>query len=200
LTTDHNSYEQAVFPLNTVLFPGGILPLQIFEQRYIELVKSCMTDDHGFVVALISSGKEVGGIPEIYSTATYAEIIDWDSLQNSLLGITIKGSKRVNILSTSVSKNGTLLAQTKNSGELENCSINNPDNYHKLTNTLQQLSSHPYVSQRYKDIDYSSSIEVCYKLSELLPVTNIVKQDLLESHDLNSQIEKLTSIINDLGG
>ena len=58
----HSDKRSALFPLNSVLFPGCILPLQIFEQRYLRLVKTCMRDNHGFVVILISVGKEVGDI------------------------------------------------------------------------------------------------------------------------------------------
>jgi Lon protease-like protein len=69
--------KHALFPLNTVLFPGSTLPLQIFEQRYLTLIKDCMKQQNGFVTVLISEGKEVRKTPHIYSTGCYVEGIDW---------------------------------------------------------------------------------------------------------------------------
>ena len=66
-----------LFPLNTVLFPGARLPLRIFEQRYLEMVKNCLKQDQDFVVVLISKGREVGLAPEIFSVGTSAAIVDW---------------------------------------------------------------------------------------------------------------------------
>ena len=85
----HSDKRSALFPLNSVLFPGCTLPLQIFEQRYLRLIKTCMRDNHGFVVILISVGKEVGDTPETYSIGTYVEIVDWEMLENGLLGVTL---------------------------------------------------------------------------------------------------------------
>ena len=52
-----------LFPLNTVLFPGGPLPLRIFEARYIDLVRRCLREGTGFGVVLITEGEEAGTAP-----------------------------------------------------------------------------------------------------------------------------------------
>jgi hypothetical protein len=186
------------FPLNTVLFPGGILPLQIFEQRYLNLVKSCMKNEHGFVVVLINSGKEVDDAPKIYRTGTYANIIDWQSLDNGLLGITIQGELRVQLHTATTKDDGLLVGQIN---EIDNYGENTTtlnDEHSELVKTLQELSKHPFVAQRYSDIDYSSANTVCNRLSELLPIPNILKQELLETLDINHHIEKLQTIIRQL--
>ena len=58
-----------LFPLKTVLFPGGLLPIKVFEQRYIDMAKACLAEEKPFGVCLITSGEEVatsgGGMPEI---------------------------------------------------------------------------------------------------------------------------------------
>ena len=100
----------ALFPLNTIVFPGGILPLQIFEQRYLNLIKDCMKNETGFVIVLINEGKEVGSTPQIYCTGCYVEIIDWDSLENGLLGISIQAKYRVRLTNSTVRDDGLLLA------------------------------------------------------------------------------------------
>lgn len=192
--------KQPVFPLSTVLFPGGILPLQIFEQRYLNLVKSCLKNEHGFVIALISEGKEVADTPEIFNTGTYATIIDWQQLENTLLGITVKGMHRVTISDVSPDSQGLLHANTHEIYTNGHNATEIPAAFHKLRDILQQLASHPFITETYGHIDYSSATDVCNRLSELLPITNSQKQELLESPSIPSQIQKLNSIINSLGG
>ena len=65
-----------LFPLNAVLFPGGYLPLRIFEARYLDMISTCLRQGSGFGVCLIRSGKEVGNAAEIHHIGTQATIVD----------------------------------------------------------------------------------------------------------------------------
>lgn len=198
MNRNNSAQAHPFFPLNTVLFPGGILPLKIFEQRYLNLVKSCLKNEHGFVVVLINSGKEVDDAPEIYRIGTYTNIIDWESLDNGLLGITIQAVRRVQLHTATTKDDGLLVGQIN---ELENCDDNTTtltNEHGELVKTLQELSKHPFVVQRYSNIDYSSASTVCNRLSELLPIPNMLKQELLETLDINHHIEKLKTIIRQL--
>ena len=186
------------FPLDTVLFPGGILPLQIFEQRYLNLVKSCMKNDHGFVVVLINSGREVNDVPTIYRIGTYANIIDWESLDGGLLGITIQGERRVELHSATAKDDGLLVGKVNEFETNEDNKAALGDEHSDLIQTLQELSKHPFVTQRYPDINYSSASTVCNRLSELLPIPNTLKQELLEITNIDHHIEKLQNIIRQL--
>ena len=141
--------KQALFPLHTILFPGGILPLQIFEQRYLEMIKDCMKQETGFVTVLISEGKEVGAAPQIYSTGCYVEIIDWESLPNGLLGITIQAKYRVRLSKCSVRDDGLLLADTSPfESTLESVQQDEgvlPEVFTPLADTLKQPMKHPFI-------------------------------------------------------
>jgi Lon protease-like protein len=161
-----------------------------------------MKNEHGFVIVLISSGKEVGDLPDIYSTGTYVEITDWEALDSTLLGITVTGIKRVKIRSTTADKNGLMAAKTEDftTPLEESLTLESENTFNNLVDTLRQLAEHPFVAQNYPSIDYSSPYDVCYRLSELLPISNTIKQDLLETENINSYIEKLAAIINSLGG
>jgi len=195
----HNiTMKHALFPLNTVLFPGSILPMQIFEQRYLSLIKDCMKQETGFVVVLISEGKEVGATPKIYSTGCYVEIIDWESLPNGLLGISIEAKYRVQLSDSSVRDDGLLLAEaTPVKTTLDNNFIL-PNSFQPLKDTLKQLLEHPFA-QRYKDIvDFNSASQICYRLSELLPISNKQKQLLLESETAEQVLDQLVVFINSL--
>lgn len=194
----HSDTRSALFPLNTVLFPGCILALQIFEQRYLRLIKACMRDNHGFVVILISSGKEVGDAPETYSVGTYVEIIDWETLDNGLFGITIKAKNRVRVSNPSVQDDGLM------TGQIETLmSVDSPDSADALqiadlVDILKQLEQHPYIEQQPMKTDYTSTHDVCYKLSQLLPLDPLVKQSLLEIDSSAEKIDRLRDLINRL--
>ena len=139
----------ALFPLNTVLFPGSILPLQIFEQRYLNLVKDCMKQQTGFVSVLISEGKEVGSTPRIYQTGCYVEIIDWESLPNGLLGISIQAKYRVHLSNSSVRDDGLLLAEASPLYSTLDDNAIMPETFKPLSDKLDQLLHQPF-SDRYR--------------------------------------------------
>ena len=95
---EENSYP--IFPLSINVLPGAYLPLQIFEPRYLDMVKSSLAKEEGFCIALTkdADGISVGGLPSHHDICTYVEIVDFNQLQNGLLGITVKGLDKVMIL------------------------------------------------------------------------------------------------------
>jgi len=190
--------KHALFPLHTVLFPGSILPLQIFEQRYLSLIKDCMKQQVGFVSVLISEGKEVGGTPQIYSTGCYVEIIDWESLDNGLLGISIQGKQRVKLDAISVRDDGLLFAQATPIESTLDSNPALPETLKLLPETLKQLLKHPFAQHYSDQIDFNNTADICYRLSELLPISNKQKQLLLETETTEQMLDLLALHINDL--
>ena len=192
--------KQALFPLHTIIFPGGILPLQIFEQRYLSLIKDCMKQETGFVTVLISEGKEVGSAPQIYSTGCYVEIIDWQSLPNGLLGVTIQAKYRVRLSTCTVRDDGLLLAETAPfESTLESVQQEDgilPEVFEPLADTLKQLMKHPFAERYQEAVDYNNIADVCFRLSELLPIDNREKQQLLETESAQQMLDLLTLHIN----
>lgn len=190
--------KHALFPLNTVLFPGSILPLKIFEQRYLSLVKECMKQETGFVVVLISAGKEVGAPPKIYCTGCYVEIIDWQSLPDGLLGITIEAKYRVQLSNSSVRDDGLLVAEATPLKTTLDDNFILPPSLKPLTDTLKELLEHPFA-QQYKDkIDFNNAAQICYRLADLLPISNKQKQLLLETETTEQMLDQLVILINSL--
>jgi Lon protease-like protein len=190
--------KHALFPLNTIIFPGGILPLQIFEQRYLSLIKDCMKQQTGFVIVLISEGKEVGGTPQIYCTGCYVDIIDWESLPGGLLGISIQARHRVRLSNSTVRDDGLLHAETT---PFESTLDNDPPlpkAFAPLSDTLKQLLNHPFTQQHKDNVDFSSTADVCYRLSELLPISSKQKQQLLETETTEQMLDLLALHINAL--
>ena len=91
-----------LFPLHTVLVPGGSVPLRLFEARYLDLVSRCLRDASGFGVNLIERGSEVGEPAAVYPVGTLARIADWRQLPDGLLGITVEGHDRYRVLETRI--------------------------------------------------------------------------------------------------
>ncbi|VAW53020.1 hypothetical protein MNBD_GAMMA05-1932 [hydrothermal vent metagenome] len=190
--------KHALFPLNTVLFPGSILPLQLFEQRYLTMIKDCMKQQTGFVTVLISEGKEVGAAPKIYCTGCYVEIIDWESLPNGLQVISIKAKHRVRLSNSSVRDDGLLLAKASPIESTLDKNPPMPQAFKPLPDTLKQLLEHPFAAHYRDNVDFNNTADICYRLSELLPISNKQKQLLLESETAEQMLDQLALHINAL--
>ncbi|MDE2716602.1 MAG: LON peptidase substrate-binding domain-containing protein [Chloroflexota bacterium] len=87
-----------LFPLNVVLFPGGYLPLHIFEERYRLMMRHCLEGDRRFGVVLISSGSDVGdpAVPE--TVGTIAVIDEVRTLDDGRMLIGVRGERRFRIV------------------------------------------------------------------------------------------------------
>ena len=172
--------------------------MQIFEQRYLRLVKTSLQNEHGFVVVLISAGKEVGEQPEVFSVGCYVNIIDWETLDNGLLGITIQGQRRMRVSNPCAQHDGLLMAEAQ---ALQDDTAHEAallEEYSDLIDTLQHLEQHPFIISQKMQFDYSSGADICNKLSYFLPVTNQVKQSLLEMDSLDQRMQMLRSAIAQL--
>lgn len=188
----------SLFPLHTVLFPGSILQLKIFEQRYLDLVKDCMKHNHGFVVVLINDGNEVNDTPTIHSIGTYVEITDFETLDNGLLGITIKAQHKVLVSHTTAQHDGLLKGETEIVSETDDTSPESLEKHHHLIQMLETLVDHPLLKAQYSDINYQSLSEISYRLSEFLPTSNINKQTLLEIDRVEERLNNIELLIEQL--
>lgn len=195
--------EIPLFPLHLVLFPGGRLELQIFERRYIDLVRSCMKTETGFGICLLKEGEEVikeSSVQKIHLAGTYAHIIDWDQLEHGLLGITVEGSAKFVIENCWQASSGLLMANVQFS---ENDSVGKQEipveeEFTGLTELLLSLENHPLVKDKKLRIDYDNLWDLGWRLGELIPVENEKKQQLLELDDPWERIENIEQIVVDL--
>jgi len=182
-----------LFPLNTVLFPDGILPLRIFEPRYLDMVSECMRSNSGFGVCLISDGQEAGGMAECHEIGTLARIIDWDNRDDGLLGITAQGLERFRILTKHVRPNQLLEGNVEfiDEDDLEEI----PVEYQLMADLLRNIIENfelPYQSEHEKFMDAGW---VGCRLSELLPIEPDVRQLLLEINDPILRLKKLQAAL-----
>jgi uncharacterized protein len=186
------SEEVALFPLHTVLFPGGRLPLRIFEQRYMEMAKSCLKDNAPFGVCLIHQGKEVGEPAVPVGVGCLARIAEWDMPQLGVLQVTARGESRFRILDQRVQADGLVRASIQLLPEGDDAPL--PDAAARYAKLLERvIEQHPALLERPHRLD--SSAWVSARLAELLPLPLEAKQALLETGDGRARLQMLDEVI-----
>lgn len=180
-----------LFPLNTVLFPEGHLKLRIFEQRYIDMVRECSLKGCCFGVCLISNQEDSNRPANHLSVGTTAEICDFSTLDDGLLGITAYGRQKFVAKKTRMRDNGLLMAEVETLDEPG--FIDLPDEYSVLSlitaRFMEQLGKNypSFLSRNLQD-----AVWVGYRLAELLPLENDEKQLLLQ---INEPLERLQVLL-----
>ncbi len=194
--------ELPLFPLSGVLLPYGRMPLQIFEPRYLDLVRDCMKSDSPFGVVWIRRGAEVAqrgrASAELGDYGTSARIVDWDQLSNGLLGITIEGAGRFDLFETSTRSNGLVVGQV----ELEPAVVPAPmsDVWVSLLDVLRSLETHPHVERMKLRVDYNDAWQVAYTLVQLLPLDEALKYELLGIDSIDVLMAELQALLNQISG
>lgn len=172
--------ELSLFPLNTVLFPGGPLPLRIFEPRYLDMVSRCLREQSGFAVVLLGEGEEAASATSFAATGTEARIVDFDRLEGNLLGISCIGRERVRVVEAWREADGL------NRGRVLDIAsdpvVPLPPDQAWLSEVVMQAM--PEAGDTYRHVERREDAAwVANRLAELLPLTLADKQTLLELVD-----------------
>ena len=185
-----------LFPLHTVLFPDGPLPLRIFEPRYLDMVSRCLKTDTGLGICLIREGSEVGSAPEVFDVGTLSTISYWNKRSDGLLGITVRGQQRIRILSRVVAPNQLLSAEVElipNEPEVEV-----PAQFAYLAELAQRIIEQlepPYTTME-RRLDDAGWVGA--RLTELLPLALARKQEMLELSDPIRRLDLLAQLLPEL--
>lgn len=183
-----------LFPLNTVLFPGGVLPLRIFEPRYLDMVSECLKTDSGIGVVLIRSGQEVGELADTYDVGTLSHIRYWHKRSDGLLGVTLQGEQRFRILSIQARPNRLLIADVELLPEPPFIPVT--AKHQQLVDLLKQIINQlepPYttLTPAFENASWVSS-----RLVELLPFDLPDKQKLLMNEDAQQRLDTITTMLH----
>ena len=193
----YNMSEIPLFPLPLVLFPGGRLPLKIFETRYLDMIKRCMRDNAGFGIVMIEEGSEIiddhETQPEISSQGTYSTVVDFDQHSNGMLGIMTEGQAKFVIREIYEQSDHLLMAEVGFLEQEEESIL--PDHKVHLVRILQSLMKNEWVSRLNYEVDFNAAGEVGARLIELLPFGNKVKQQLFEMRNPITRLDELDRII-----
>lgn len=190
--------EIPLFPLPLVLFPGGKLSLQVFETRYLDMVKRCLRDGSGFGVVMITEGSQVLAgpeeqLPEISYCGTYCEIVDFDQQANGLLSVIVEGRSKFAIRDHYELPDRLMMAQVEFIEAEQEVAM--PEEREHLSGLLESLMSHEAVQQLGLSCDLGLAVQVSARLTELLPCPNHFKQRLLELKDPLVRLSELDKLV-----
>ncbi len=188
-------YELPLFPLNTVLFPATLLPLRIFEPRYVDLIGRCMRDNSGFGVVALMSGAETGRPGQTHRIGTIARIIDFDQGTDGLLNIVIRGDERFHVRDTTTQEDNLLLAKIV---ELDNVAqLPIAEEFSALLQLLDEITSKVDSAQPQSAAPVTAS-QLAYKLAQYLPFPVPAKVAMLEIGDPLELLQQLSDHLSQL--
>lgn len=195
--------EIALFPLHAVLLPGGRIPLQIFEPRYLDLVSRCMKGQSRFGIVRILQGHEVvqsrgESPPAIAEIGTAAEIVDWDALPGGRLRITVEGSRRFRVGPCHAQADRLLGADVE---WLPDAVAPAPGPQHAhLLEIMAGLAAHPALARLGVDGAPRDAARLAYQLAQYLPLDEDDRYAVLAGESPLEGLAFLDRIVKDLGG
>jgi uncharacterized protein len=184
-----------IFPLHTVLFPDGRLPLKIFEQRYLEMTKTCLRDSMPFGVCRIRAGAEVGAPAQHESVGCSAIIRHWEMPHMGVFHLVTQGVEVFRVVRAALGPLGLIEAEieplAETSGTLQPVSV-------ELCRRVLQTIVERFGSEAVRPPHlFDTPRWVSYRLAELLPLPQEEKQLLLEERDDARRIDRLYQLLND---
>jgi Lon protease-like protein len=181
-----------LFPLRTVLFPGGLLPIKIFEQRYIEMAKRCLKDEKPFGVCLLTSGEEVAaasGKQEFAPIGTLARIVQWDMPQLGILHVAAEGDTRFQVQEHRVASDGLVVGDVTPLAAEPGLPL--PESYAPLARFLELVEGRVGPQNFPVRRAYDDASWIGYRLAEILPLPLHIKQTMLEINDAEVRLKVL---------
>lgn len=188
-----------LFPLNTVLFPGCMLDLQVFEARYLDMVSRCMKQNQGFGVVCIIDGAEVGeAAGQFAAVGCEALIRDFQQRPNGLLGIRVEGGRRFRVQRAQVLPDQLTLAEVEWFDEPPEQPLTTE--HADLAALLEALNAHPLVASLGMPSEPAGQDALANQLAYLLPLDVEQKLTLLETVDAPLRLELLQQLLEQLQG
>jgi len=199
--TDREPWSLPLFPLRTVLFPGGLLPLKVFEQRYVEMTKACLRDERPFGVCLITRGDEVargdGAVPDIVTVGTLARITDVDMPQMGILHLATTGGSRFEVRAHAADPAGIIVADVTTIPDEPPHRL--AESYAPLARLLELIAARLGPQNFPPTARYDDASWVGYRLAEMLPLPLAIKQSMLEVNDANVRLAALKQFLERQG-
>ncbi|KEF31200.1 Putative protein Lon protease [Marinobacter nitratireducens] len=155
-----------------------------------------MKEDRGFVVVLLRDGAETGHTAEFYDIGTYVRIIDFQQLENGLLGITVEGAAKVSVVRSWQQDDGLNVGDVE--VLLDEAESDIPERFGELPSVLRALFKHPVIQDLEMDVDYEDARQVGWRLTELLPLDKEEKQRLVELQDPLERLNRLQDLLEAL--
>ncbi len=196
----------ALFPLNTVLFPEGVLPLRVFETRYIDMVRACMKSNTSFGVVAIQSGAEIGEVATPYSVGTIAHITEWDMPELGVLLIQTRGGDRFRILETRLLPSQRLEARidfipiepvVEGGDNLKVCAEVLNVVIQDIERRAREDQEPQFIAPFSEPYELNNPAWVANRWCEILPIPLVEKQRLLEMQDVSMRLQTIEDFLHE---
>ena len=185
--------EIPIFPLNTVLFPGGRLPLRIFEVRYVDMTKACIRDDAVFGVCQILDGGEVGQPALAAPVGCTARISEWDVPAAGLFNLVTRGERVFRVLDQHVQSDGLIRAQVVLEAEREVRTL--PPSHRMLSKMVGEIIDKIGREHFDQPAQLEDAQWVAYRLAEILPLSRDQKLQMLQERDAWALLEQVQQAV-----
>lgn len=185
--------EYALFPLATVIFPGGIMPLRIFEPRYLDMVSMCMKGAMGFGICAARPAASKHEFSAPRAVGTLVEIVDFDRLDDGTLGITVEGKRRFEVQSTRQTDNGLWWGRVSFIDEGADSAC--PIEFAPLKDVAAALIEEVGLPYAQHGTAYDSASWLSARLTELLPFDAATKHDLLATNDPLERLRRIRPMV-----
>ena len=182
-----------LFPLQSIVLPGGLFPLRIFERRYLDMVRDCIKNNTDFCIVLIRNNSKEEYITDVYNYGCLVKITDWNQLDDGLLGITVEGINKVKILDRGLEKTNLL------TGTIEDIEIEKeymiPQKHLLLSRFYKKI--YPGIKHviSFKKERYADASWVGFRLIECLPLDSSTKNKLIAMDHAIERLNILQKII-----
>lgn len=185
-----------LFPLSTVLFPQGVLPLRVFEPRYLTMVGDCMRKGSEFGVVLVTKERESGKPAKFHQIGTLARIEDFDQLDDGNLGITCRGNQRFSVIEHHLQDDQLINAQIDVLKDNEIQEL--PEEFSPMREFVRDLCAREELRDwaRTIDPDWENADWLSCRLAELLPLSMESRQALLEM-SCQKRLSKLSEVMRE---
>jgi Lon protease-like protein len=203
MTADISTTDVPLFPLQAVLFPGGLLSLKVFEARYLDLMSACLRENTPFGVVALRQGTEVrkpGEPVALEETGTLAELIDVDSAQPGILQVRCRGTRRFGVNRMRQQADGLWLAEVEMLADDEvslpvDAMIETVRGLANAIATLKQQGAAPFL----KPFLFDNAGWVANRWCEILPISLAAKQKLMELPDAAVRLQLVDEFLRSKG-
>ena len=185
-----------LFPLGTVLYPGGVLPLRIFEPRYLDMVGEALRNERPFGIVPIRHGQEVGVTPHFFDEGTLATIRSWDRGADGLLYIRVEGGRMFRVVHHEIRADLLLLGGVEWLDEPGDRAI--PEHLRYLSALLEEIFKHNAEQVPYTEWRMDSALWVAYRLAEVLPMAVADKHAILREADAEAKLARLDRYLSSI--
>jgi len=187
-----NNYNDIpIFPLKSIILPGGQFPLRIFERRYLDMIKDSLKTNSGFVIALTK--RDADYISSVHDYACYVEIVDWSQLDGGLLGVTVEGKSLVTLSNCKLDETNLL----RGDAQQIKSSIDHliPQKYQILSKFYRKIYPEIKAYIFHNKSRYNDANWIGFRLIECLPIEISDKADLIATNEPLDRLEKILHIV-----